>query len=487
MLDSENSFVDLGLNTYIVDMLSNIGYQAPLPIQTQCIPLLLKGCDLLGMAHTGSGKTAAFLLPLLQNIDIKQRFVQGLIIVPTRELAIQIGHVCMYFIKSLSHIINIAVLYGGQNYRIQFNDLKKNPHIIIGTPGRLLDHLSRGLDISKLKTLIIDEADEMLRMGFIEDIEHIIRYVPTHRQTALFSATLPVSIRKLSYKFMCNPKEIYINPSISACADIKQSYWLVHGISKHEALMRFLEVEKFEAVIIFVRTKSATLQISEILQRFGYNSAALNGDMNQSVRCKTISRLRCGTLDILITTDVAARGLDINRISFVINYDIPCNYNAYVHRIGRTGRAGRSGKSLLFVERQEYHLFNYVIKRRVLNSNIVKVKCPTSNDLVRCRLKKFTDKVVNNLESKDIEQYQSLLGKIKIDLDITIEKLAAILLKIAQGSQSLIISSDDQRINKKIIYYNKSDLKKNSAHKNKSYFVHSRRSIKCSNVYYKKK
>lgn len=274
MSQYEDSFDGLGLNSCILNILKEIGYKEPLPIQSKCIPSLLKGKDVFGMANTGSGKTMAFLLPLLQNVDFEHDFIQGLIITPTRELAIQISQVCRNFTKYIKKI-NIAVLYGGQNYNIQFQSLKKKPHIIIGTPGRLLDHLNRSTaNISKLKTLIIDEADEMLRMGFINDVERIIDQTPSDRQTALFSATLPKDIRKISYHFMRNPESICINSHTnSVCSDICQNYWLVSGISKHEALIRFLEIEDFDAAIVFVRTKFATLQISSMLERFGFNSA----------------------------------------------------------------------------------------------------------------------------------------------------------------------------------------------------------------------
>lgn len=466
MLKYENSFVSLGLNSCILNILEDMGYKEPLPIQSQCIPILLKGNDVLGMAHTGSGKTIAFLLPLFQNIDIGNDFVQGLIITPTRELAIQIGQVCGNFIKYIKKI-NIAVLYGGQSYGIQFQYLKKKPHIIIGTPGRLLDHLNRGTaNISKLKTLVIDEADEMLRMGFINDVESIIDQTPSERQTALFSATLPTDIRKISRHFMRNPKAIYISSSInSVCSDINQSYWLVKGIGKYEALVRFLETENFDAAIVFVRTKSATLQVSSMLERFGFNSAALNGDMRQIDRDQTISRLRGGQLNILITTDVAARGLDINRISLVINYDVPDNYDSYIHRIGRTGRAGQVGKSLLFIERKEYYLLRK-IKYRV-NSNISEIQYPTSNTIVDHRLMKLAIKINSQLNSKDIEIYKSLLTRLQSNQKLSIEYLAAILLKIAQENRPLVLPRDPS-IKKKICNEKINSVKKYHQNKNLS-------------------
>ncbi|URJ30660.1 DEAD/DEAH box helicase [Candidatus Blochmannia vicinus (nom. nud.)] len=441
MSKTADSFMDLGLNHHIINVLHDIGYKKPLPIQTQCIPYLLAGYDVLGMAHTGSGKTAAFVLPLLHNIDINDSFSQALIVTPTRELAIQIGRVCSDFTRYMNKI-NIVTLYGGQSYDIQLRALDKRPHIIVSTPGRLIDHLNRGTaDLSKLKTLVIDEADEMLRMGFIEDIERIIRNVPIKRQTALFSATFPMGIRRISYRFMNNPKEVYIHTNTNMCADIKQSYWLVRGIAKHEALMRFLETEDFEAAIVFVRTKCATVEISEILEKFGYNSAALNGDMNQAIRHQTLDRLRHGSLEILIATDVAARGLDVHRISLVINYDVPINSDAYIHRIGRTGRAGRIGKSLLFIEYKEYRLLRNI--ERKINLSITEVRHPTIKTLLACRLAKFVNKIESQLNTNnDLDIYRSLLSQIKPKQDLTIENLAAVLLKMAQGNRPLVLPPD---------------------------------------------
>lgn len=440
MLKEINSFVDLGLNSNIINVLHDFGYDKPLPIQQRCIPYLLAGYDVLGMAHTGSGKTAAFVLPLLHCINVQNFFSQGLIITPTRELAIQIGTVCFNFTKYMREI-NVVTLYGGQSYRVELKALKKKPHIVVSTPGRLLDHLNRKtVNLSKLKILVIDEADEMLRMGFIEDVEHIIRNVPIKRQTALFSATLPLDIRKVSSRFMHDPKEVYVRDNTNVCSDIRQKYWLVHGIAKHEALMRFLEIEDFDAAIVFVRTKCATLEVSAILERFGYNSAALNGDMHQSVRHKTLDQLRGGELDIIIATDVAARGLDIHRISLVINYDFPMNSDIYIHRIGRTGRAGRSGQSLLFVERKDYRLLRNI--ERKIKLNITAIKHPTVKDLLSCRLIKFTKKIKLHICADDLNIYRDLLTRIKPKEGVTLESLAAVLLKLAQGNRPLVLPSD---------------------------------------------
>lgn len=440
MLREIDSFTDLGLNVNIINVLNDFGYKKPLPIQAECIPHLLAGRDVLGMAHTGSGKTAAFILPLLHNVNFLKNFSQGLIITPTRELAIQIGKVCFSFTKYMK-AINVVTLYGGQNYNIELKALKKKPHLIVSTPGRLLDHLNRKtVNLSQLKTLIIDEADEMLRMGFIEDVENIINNIPVKRQTAFFSATLPVDVRQISCRFMNDPKEIYIHSNTNVCADIRQGYWLVRGINKHEALMRFLETEKFDAAIVFVRTKCATLEISEILERFGHNSAALNGDMDQVIRRRTLDQLRYGKLDILIATDVAARGLDIHRISLVINYDVPINADIYIHRIGRTGRAGQPGRSLLFIEYKECRLLRNIERR--IKLSIPEVQHPTIQDLLSSRLIKFTKKVQSQLYTNDLNVYRSLLTKIKLNPDVALENLAAVLLKLSQGNRPLVLPPD---------------------------------------------
>ncbi|XRY30863.1 MAG: DEAD/DEAH box helicase [Buchnera aphidicola (Tetraneura akinire)] len=433
------TFSVFNFKSSIMKVLNEIGYLKPSPIQNACIPYLLEGKDVLGMAQTGSGKTAAFALPLLQNINLSLRFPQILVLTPTRELAIQVAESFSIFSRYMSGI-NVTALYGGQRYEVQLKSLRNGSQIVVGTPGRLLDHLKRGtLNLSKLQGLVLDEADEMLRMGFIEDVELIMSNIPKDHQTALFSATMPEVIRRISRRFMKNPKEIKIQSNITTRPDIKQSYWIVYG-KKTDGLIRFLEVEDFSAVIIFVRTKSATLEVSEALEKNGYNSAALNGDMNQTLREQTLDRLKNGRLDILIATDVAARGLDVDRISFVINYDIPMDAESYVHRIGRTGRAGRKGRALLFVEHRERRLLRNI--ERIVKLNIQEVKLPNVELLTSCRLKKFSEQVKIQLKSKDLEEYSSLLEKIKPKKDLSIEKLAAALLKMAQGERLLILKPD---------------------------------------------
>ncbi|AIN47548.1 DEAD/DEAH family ATP-dependent RNA helicase [Candidatus Palibaumannia cicadellinicola] len=436
------SFANMGLNAPILDALNDLGYEKPSPIQVECIPYLLAGRDVLGMAQTGSGKTAAFALPLLHKINPKLNAPQVLVLAPTRELAVQVGEACSDFSKHMKGV-NVVALYGGQRYDVQLRFLRQGSQVVVGTPGRLLDHLKRGtLDLSHLNGLVLDEADEMLRMGFIEDVENILAQIPAKHQTALFSATMPEAIRRITRRFMNEPQEVHIESSVTNRPDISQSYWTVHGRCKNEALVRFLEAEDFDAAIIFVRTKNATLEVSQSLEQNGYNSAALNGDMNQALREQTLSRLKDGRLDILIATDVAARGLDVDRISFVVNYDIPMDSESYVHRIGRTGRAGRAGRALLFVEHRERRLLRNI--ERLMKLTIPEVELPTAEVLSTRRLEKFAAKVKNQLKNRDLSMYRAMLARLqrteKLDLDM--ETLAAVLLKMAQGERPLIMSPD---------------------------------------------
>ena len=443
MAEFETTFADLGLKAPILEALNDLGYEKPSPIQAECIPHLLSGRDVLGMAQTGSGKTAAFSLPLLNNIDPDLRAPQILVLAPTRELAVQVAEAMTEFSKHMRGV-NVVALYGGQRYDVQLRALRQGPQIVVGTPGRLLDHLKRGtLDLSKLSGLVLDEADEMLRMGFIEDVETIMAQIPDGHQTALFSATMPEAIRRITKRFMKEPQEVRIQSSVTTRPDISQSYWSVYGMRKNEALVRFLEAEDFDAAIIFVRTKNATLEVAEALERSGYNSAALNGDMNQALREQTLERLKDGRLDILIATDVAARGLDVERISLVVNYDIPMDSESYVHRIGRTGRAGRAGRALLFVENRERRLLRNI--ERTMKLTIPEAELPNAELLGKRRLEKFAAKVQQQLESSDLDQYRALLSQIQPTAEgeeLDMETLAAALLKMAQGERTLIVPPD---------------------------------------------
>ena len=439
MTETKMTFKDLGLPEFILNAVADLGFETPSPIQQICIPHLLEGRDVLGMAQTGSGKTAAFSLPILAKIDPTEKHPQLLVMAPTRELAIQVADACEQFVKYAKGI-NIVTLYGGQRYDIQLRALKQGAQVVVGTPGRILDHLRRGtLSLADLKAIVLDEADEMLRMGFIDDVETVMAELPEHHQTALFSATMPEPIRRITKRFMNDPQEVKIKATQQSAPDIAQSCWYVHGFRKNEALLRFLEVEDFDAAIIFTRTKTGTLDVTELLEKHGFRAAALNGDMTQQLREQTLERLRSGSLDIVVATDVAARGIDIERISLVVNYDIPLDAESYVHRIGRTGRAGRSGRALLFVEPRERRLLRNV--EHLIKKNIEEVELPNHEVLQACRRKKFKDKITAQLEHHDLDLYRELLEDM-FTADQSQEDIAAAMMMLLQGKQKLILPPD---------------------------------------------
>ncbi|NBI13145.1 DEAD/DEAH box helicase [[Haemophilus] felis] len=439
MTETNIKFTDLGLPEFLLKAISDLGFETPSPIQQSCIPYLLEGNDVLGMAQTGSGKTAAFSLPLLAQLDLGKKYPQMLVMAPTRELAIQVADACEQFCKYAKGI-NIVTLYGGQRYDIQLRALKQGAQVVVGTPGRILDHIRRGtLDLSNLSFMVLDEADEMLRMGFIDDVETVMAELPEQHQTALFSATMPEPIRRITKRFMLDPKEIKIKSTQTTNPDITQSCWYVHGFRKNEALLRFLEVENFDAAIIFTRTKTGTLDVTELLEKHGFRVAALNGDMTQQLREQTLDRLRNGSLDILVATDVAARGLDVERISLVVNYDIPLDAESYVHRIGRTGRAGRSGRALLFVEPKERRLLRNI--EHLTKKPITEVEVPNHEVLQQCRREKFRAKITQQLEHHDLAVYRSLLEDL-FTADQDQEDIAAAMLMLLQGKQKLILPPD---------------------------------------------
>ena len=439
MTETKMTFKDLGLPEFILNAVADLGFETPYPIQQICIPHLLEGRDVLGMAQTGSGKTAAFSLPILAKIDPTEKHPQLLVMAPTRELAIQVADACEQFVKYAKGI-NIVTLYGGQRYDIQLRALKQGAQVVVGTPGRILDHLRRGtLSLAELKAIVLDEADEMLRMGFIDDVETVMAELPEHHQTALFSATMPEPIRRITKRFMNDPQEVKIKATQQSAPDIAQSCWYVHGFRKNDALLRFLEVEDFDAAIIFTRTKTGTLDVTELLEKHGFRAAALNGDMTQQLREQTLDRLRSGSLDIVVATDVAARGIDIERISLVVNYDIPLDAESYVHRIGRTGRAGRSGRALLFVEPRERRLLRNV--EHLIKKNIEEVELPNHEVLQACRRKKFKDKITAQLEHHDLDLYRELLEDM-FTADQSQEDIAAAMMMLLQGKQKLILPPD---------------------------------------------
>ena len=368
-------FVDLGLSAPVMASVTEVGYESPSPIQAATIPALLEGKDVLGQAQTGTGKTAAFALPILSRLKLDQKKPQALVLAPTRELAIQVAEAFQRYANKIPGFV-VLPIYGGQGYAPQLTALKRGVHVVVGTPGRVIDHLDRGtLDLSELTTLVLDEADEMLRMGFIDDVEAVLKKTPPTRQVALFSATMPPVIRRIAQTYLRDPQEVTITAKTTTATNIRQRYWFVSGMHKLDALTRILEAEPFEAMIIFARTKLGTEELAQKLQARGLAAAAINGDVQQQQRERTIQQLKDGKLDILVATDVAARGLDVERISHVLNYDIPYDTESYVHRIGRTGRAGRSGDAILFVTPRERHLLRAI--ERATRQPITQMQLPS--------------------------------------------------------------------------------------------------------------
>jgi ATP-dependent RNA helicase DeaD len=438
------SFADLGLSSALLQALTEIGYETPSPIQAQCIPILLDGHDLLGMAQTGTGKTAAFALPLMEQIDIKVAKPQALILTPTRELAIQVAEALQSYAKNLPGF-HVLPIYGGQSYTIQLKQLSRGAHVIVGTPGRVMDHLERKtLNLDSLKTLVLDEADEMLRMGFIDDVEWILEHTPESHQTALFSATMPEQIRRVAQKYLVEPREIKIKAATATVAAIRQVYWQVSGMHKLDALTRILEVEDdFDAAIIFVRTKTATVELADKLNARGYAAAALNGDLNQQMRERVIEQLKSGALDIVIATDVAARGIDVPRVSHVVNYDIPYDTEAYVHRIGRTGRAGRNGNAILFVAPREIRMLRTI--ERATRQPIAPLTLPSRADVTNKRVADFKGKVAEVLNAEGLDFFANIVSQIAEEQNVGAEEVAAALAMMAQEGKPLQIAGEDPR------------------------------------------
>lgn len=425
-MSATKSFHALSLPKTILSALTELGYESPTPIQEQSIPILIEGDDLLAQAQTGTGKTAAFALPILSHLTTKAKTPQALIIAPTRELAIQVAEAFQSYAKYIKDF-HVAPIYGGQDYQIQLRALKRGAQVIVGTPGRIMDHLRRGtLSVDTLKTVVLDEADEMLKMGFIDDIEWILEQIPQTHQTALFSATLPESIRKIANRYLKDAKKVHIKSKVATVDTIEQFYTRVTREQKLEVLTRFLEVEDPQAAIIFTRTKNTSSELAERLQARGYAAAALNGDMNQSLREKVINRIKKGTLDVIVATDVAARGIDVERITHVINYDIPHDTEAYIHRIGRTGRAGRKGTALLFVAPREHRLLSDI--ERTINKEIPMIEPPTVQEMVDIRNKQLAEKVRNIIaKSKKLKPFQNMVNSIIDDIDCDPRDIAAAL------------------------------------------------------------
>jgi ATP-dependent RNA helicase DeaD len=436
-------FSALALDANVVRALTDVGYETPSPIQAATIPPLLEGRDVIGQAQTGTGKTAAFALPVLSRIDVKPGKPQALVLAPTRELAIQVAEA---FQKYATYMPGFQVLpiYGGQSYGPQLQGLKRGAQIVVGTPGRIIDHLDKGtLDLSALKFVVLDEADEMLRMGFIDDVEKLLQATPEGRQVALFSATMPSPIRRIAQTYLKDPVEITIKNKTTTAANIRQRYWWVSGVHKLDALTRILEAESFDAMIVFARTKSATEELASKLQARGFAAAAINGDMAQAQRERVIDQLKNGKLDILIATDVAARGLDVERISHVLNYDIPHDTESYVHRIGRTGRAGRNGEAILFVTPRERNLLRQI--ERATRQPIEQMQLPTIEAVNDTRVNKFNQRITDTLAAGDLGLFQQLVEKFEQEHNVPAIEIAAALAKIAQGDQPLLLEPPAKR------------------------------------------
>ncbi|MBS1690670.1 MAG: DEAD/DEAH box helicase [Actinobacteria bacterium] len=441
---AEPTFSDLQIHPAVLRAVADVGYESPSPIQAATIPAMLAGSDVVGLAQTGTGKTAAFAIPILSKIDTTNKATQALVLAPTRELALQVAEA---FGRYGAHLpdVNVLPIYGGSSYVVQLTGLKRGAQVVVGTPGRVIDHLERGtLDLSRLDYLVLDEADEMLQMGFAEDVERILSETPEYKQVALFSATMPPAIRKITAKYLHDPVEVTVEAKTATAENITQRYIQVAGPRKMDALTRLLEVEPFEAMIVFVRTKQATEEVAERLRARGFAAAAINGDIAQAQRERTITALKDGTLDILIATDVAARGLDVERISHVLNYDIPHDTESYVHRIGRTGRAGRSGNAILFVTPRERHLLKSI--ERATRQKLIEAELPSVDDVNAQRVSKFRDSITDALAAPGIDLFRRLIEDYERDNNVPMADIAAALaVQSRNGEQFLMVEPPPER------------------------------------------
>jgi ATP-dependent RNA helicase DeaD len=437
------TFEDLGIDKRVLKALRDVGYETPSPIQAATIPPLLEGRHVVGLAQTGTGKTAAFAVPILSRIDLKQKKPQALVLAPTRELALQVSEA---FERYAAHLpgVNVLPVYGGQGYGVQLSALRRGVHVIVGTPGRVMDHLDKGtLDLTELRFLVLDEADEMLKMGFQEDVETILADTPEDKHVALFSATMPPQIRRISKKYLTDAAEITVKSRTTTAANTTQRYLLVSYPQKVDALTRILEVENFEGMIVFVRTKNETELLAEKLRARGYSATAINGDIPQNVRERTVNQLRDGKLDILVATDVAARGLDVERISHVVNYDIPTDAESYVHRIGRTGRAGRSGDAISFVTPRERYLLKIIEK--ATRQPLTQMQLPSIEDVNATRLSRFDDAITAALQQSDrIERFRDIIQHYVNEHDVPEADVAAALAIVAQGETPLLLDPQSE-------------------------------------------
>lgn len=442
-MSDPTKFSDLGLPGPLLQALESVGYETPSPIQAQCIPLLLEGHDLLGQAQTGTGKTAAFALPLLARIDPKHSHVQLLVLAPTRELAIQVAEAMQTYAHFMPNF-HVLPIYGGQGFDQQLRGLRRGVSVVVGTPGRVMDHMRRGtLKLDKLQALVLDEADEMLRMGFIDDVEWILEQTPDSRQIALFSATMPKAVQRVAERHLNDPQLVKIESKTTTATTIRQRYWVASGMHKLDALTRLLETATIDGVIIFVRTKTATVELAEKLEARGFAAEALNGDIQQNQREKVVDRLKSGKIDILVATDVVARGLDVPRISLVVNYDIPYDTESYVHRIGRTGRAGREGEAILFVAPRERRMLKAI--ERATGQDIESMQMPSVSEINETRLQKFKARVVEALDDETDSLFYTLLKEVEQETDKDALEIAAALAAMVQGKTPLLLNEAKQK------------------------------------------
>ncbi len=439
----QTGFNELALSKAVLRVLDDVGYETPTPIQAQMIPEFLAGKDVVGQAQTGTGKTAAFALPLLSRINLKTKNPQVLVLTPTRELAIQVAEAFQRYAGRIKGF-HVLPIYGGQDYERQFRRLKQGTHVVVGTPGRVMDHIRRKtLNLDMLSCLVLDEADEMLRMGFIDDVEWILEQTPGEHQIALFSATIPPAIRRIAHKYLKDPVSITIKARTATVEATRQRFWMVSGYHKLDALTRILEAESFDGVIVFVRTKNATAELSEKLEARGFLSAPLSGDIAQRQRERTIERLKNGKLNILVATDVAARGLDVDRISHVINYDIPHDTEAYVHRIGRTGRAGRSGEAILFVAPRERRMLHMIEK--ATNQKIELMELPSTEIINNKRIARFQQRITDTLAVEELGLFYQIIEQYRQEHNVPALEIASALAKIVQGDTPLLLTNQPRR------------------------------------------
>src|ERR1700728_1943150 len=437
------TFRDLGLPEAVLRGLEAVGYESPSPIQAATIPVLLSGADMLGQAQTGTGKTAAFALPALTRIDLSKHEPQVLVLVPTRELALQVAEA---FLKYAAHLKGFHVLpiYGGQSYQPQLNALRRGVHVVVGTPGRVIDHMNRGtLKLTGLTLLVLDEADEMLRMGFVDAVESILEQPPPLRQVALFSATLPAPIRRIASKHLRSPREITIKSKTSTATNIRQRYWIVSGMHKLDALTRILEAETFDGMLIFTRTKQSTVELAEKLEARGFAAAPLNGDIPQPQRERTVARLKAAQIDIVVATDVAARGLDVERIGHVVNYDVPYDTESYVHLIGRTGRAGRKGEAILFIAPRERNMLRAI--ERATRQTIEPMNLPSVDAVNALRIAKFKQRVTETIAKGEGNLYRPVLEQMEAESGLPLMDIAAALASLSQGATPLLLAGKPER------------------------------------------